>query len=127
MEEKDERIKVPFNDWRSIQKEEIRESTKRRIEAEGKFKGTKNFNQFYVEERRKPWFNKINLDRSLVSMVNRLRTNHYNLNESLHRKEYTGSPRCECGAERDKISTTWHYRTCCTTRPGINCIGNLRG
>lgn len=32
-------------------------------------------------------------------MLNRLRANHYNLNESLAKKEYIDSPRCDCGAE----------------------------
>lgn len=36
-------------------------------------------------------------------MVNRLRSDYYNLNESLSRKNYTDSPRCECGAERQDI------------------------
>lgn len=36
-------------------------------------------------------------------MINRLRANHFNLNESLYRKEYIGSPRCECGAECQDI------------------------
>lgn len=37
-------------------------------------------------------------------MINRLRSNHYNLNESLSRKSYIDSPRCECGAEVQDIN-----------------------
>lgn len=37
-------------------------------------------------------------------MVNRLRSNHYNLNESLHRKSYIGSARCECGVKIQDIN-----------------------
>lgn len=38
-------------------------------------------------------------------MINRIRSNHYNLNESLSRKGYIESARCECGAEEEDI----HY------------------
>lgn len=71
------------------------ERTKERIEAEGRYKGTKYFNEYYGKEKKKPWFNKINLPRGLVCMINRLRANHYNLNESLWRKEYIGNSRCK--------------------------------
>lgn len=37
-------------------------------------------------------------------MINRLRSNYYNLNESMCRKSYIDSPRCECGAERQDIN-----------------------
>lgn len=36
--------------------------------------------------------------------MNRLRANHYNLKESLARKGYIASARCECGAERECIN-----------------------
>lgn len=36
-------------------------------------------------------------------MVNRLRSNHYNLNESLSRENYIDSSHCKCGAERQDI------------------------
>lgn len=38
-----------------------------------------------------------------MALVNRIRTNHYNLNESLARKNYIDSARCECGAEVQNI------------------------
>lgn len=47
----------------------------------------------------KPWFNKLNNDRGFVNMINRFRSNHYNLNESLYRKGYVDSARCECDIE----------------------------
>lgn len=37
-------------------------------------------------------------------MVNRLRSNHYNLNESLHRKSYIGRARCEYGVKIQDIN-----------------------
>lgn len=60
-EEKDDRIKVTARDWAAIKKEEMYEKTSLRIEAEGVFKGTKYFTQFYNSERQKPWFYKLNV------------------------------------------------------------------
>lgn len=51
-EEKEERIKVSYRDWRNVKKEEMWESTGERIEAEGRYKGTKYFNNFYEKEKR---------------------------------------------------------------------------
>lgn len=81
----------------------MRERTRIRIEEERKFKGTKYFNIFYDRDKRKPWFDKMNLDRRLVSTINRLRANHYNLNEFLFRKDYIESSRCDCRAEMQDI------------------------
>lgn len=46
----------------------------------------------------------MNFPRRFVTLVNRLRANHYNLKESLERKYYVASARCECGAEREDIN-----------------------
>lgn len=43
-------------------------------------------------------------------LINRLRANHYNLNESLARKEYIDSPRYDCGA---KIQDIHHIASIC--------------
>lgn len=37
-------------------------------------------------------------------MVNRIRANNYNLNESLERKEYIETSRCECGAKTEDVN-----------------------
>ncbi|KYN29441.1 hypothetical protein ALC57_01108, partial [Trachymyrmex cornetzi] len=48
----------------------------------------------------KPWYFKLSLSRSEIVLVNRLRSNHYNLNYSLHRKNMVDSPSCVCGDTR---------------------------
>lgn len=75
-----------------------------RIEAEGKFKGKTYFENYYNKKRKKPWFDKMDIDRRVVCIINRLRANHYNLNESLERKGYITSAMCKCGAEYQDIS-----------------------
>lgn len=37
-------------------------------------------------------------------MINRIRANHYNLDESLGRKDYIDSIRCQCGAEKEDVN-----------------------
>lgn len=81
-----------------------REKSRKRTEEEEKYKGIKFFNNFYDKDKRKPWFDGLNLERRLVSTVNLLRSNHYNLNESLWRKNYIRNSRCECGAEVQDIT-----------------------
>lgn len=62
-EEPDRRILVPAKDWRNLKKEEMKERTRERIEAEGRWKGVKYFNTFYETNKKKPWFDKRNTDR----------------------------------------------------------------
>lgn len=89
-EDKDEKIKVPLNDWSRIYKEDMEVRTKSRIELEGKNKGVKFFEKYYRKESKKVWFKDVNELRRLETMINTLRANHYNLNESLERKGYIG-------------------------------------
>lgn len=102
-EEKDERIKIPHVDWRIVQKNLMEERIKLRIETEGRYKGVKYFKEYYNKDSNKPWFRKLNEDKGLINMINSLRSNHYNLNKSLHRKGYIESLRCECGADNQSI------------------------
>ncbi|RLU27170.1 hypothetical protein DMN91_000969 [Ooceraea biroi] len=101
--ETDERVKVPYKDWTALYKEEMYTRTADRVEIEGKYKGKNYFSRFYSRERKKPWFQAIKQERGFVTMVNRLRTGHFNLNDSLANKNIIESPRCECGAERQTI------------------------
>lgn len=39
-----------------------------------------------------------------MTTLNRLRSNHFNLNESLARKGYIESATCECGAEVESLN-----------------------
>ena len=69
------------------------------MKEEGKEKGRKYFNLTTNNVgKRGPWFEKMgNLDRKSITTMNRIRSNHYNLAESLHRKGLIESPECECG------------------------------
>lgn len=95
----DDRILVPLKDWSRIFKESMEKRIQLRVEMEGKNKGIKFFEKYYVKDRKKEWFKNTNEPRGLCTMINRLRANHYNLNESLERKGYIEDKRCECGGE----------------------------
>lgn len=55
----DERIKVPYTDWKATYKEEITARTRNRNEAEEKFKGKKFFKEIYRKDKKNPWFKEI--------------------------------------------------------------------
>lgn len=45
----------------------------------------------------------MDIERGMCTMINRLRANHYNLNESLERKGYIQDPGCTCEARLQDI------------------------
>lgn len=77
--------------------------TKGRLELEGPYKGCKYFNLYYSREYKKSWFKKTDKPKGQSTMINRLRTNHYNLNDSLAKKNYIEDARCKCGAEKQDV------------------------
>lgn len=97
-------LKVPFRDLRVEFRREVFCDTIREVKAQAEFKGKFYFENFYEEEVKYAWFFGLNLPRRFVVFVNRLRANHYNLKESLERKGYVTSARCECGAESENIN-----------------------
>lgn len=100
---RDERIKVPVDDWSRIYEEEMEIRTRNRIEIEGRSKGVKFFEKYYRKEMKKVWFKDMDEPRGLGTMINRLRANYYNLNESLERKGYIDDKRYECGGEEQDM------------------------
>ena len=74
------------------------EKTNEIIKTQALNKGKKFFKLYHKDED-KPWFYNKNLPRSIVSMMNRIRSDHYNLNFSLSRIGIIADPGCECGFE----------------------------
>ena len=89
-------IKLPYTDLFEELKRESNYRSEKILKEIVKTKGKKFFDKFYSPTR-KPWFYKIISSRYHIVTINRLRANHYNLSESLHRKNMVISPRCECG------------------------------
>ncbi|KMQ83598.1 hypothetical protein RF55_19575 [Lasius niger] len=85
-------------------KKEAWKKTQECIVEESRFKGKDYFKRFYDGNRKRPWFRKIRRERYFYTFINRIRANHYNLNEFLARKEYIDSSRCECGSEKENVN-----------------------
>lgn len=98
-----EDIIVPLGDYRQKFIEEMWDKTIEKIKNESNFKGKFYMKNFYKEKDKKPWFTDINKERYFVTLINRIRTNHYNLKTSLERKGYINDPMCECEREEESL------------------------
>ncbi|XP_053989523.1 uncharacterized protein LOC128882011 isoform X2 [Hylaeus volcanicus] len=95
-------LKIPAKEIMVEIKQKFWNKFKEKMEEIGEIKGRKFFEQIGTEMNRKfykPWFYKFrhNLDRETVRVISRIRSNHYNLKESLARKGIIGDPECDCG------------------------------
>ncbi|XP_071574599.1 uncharacterized protein [Temnothorax nylanderi] len=95
----DPSILVPVGDLLLGARRETWDATQLSIIRDSLHKGTFYFDLFYDRLAMKPWFSKVNAERYFVTLINRLRANHYNFGSSLKRKGYIDSDRCECGYE----------------------------
>ncbi|XP_076546539.1 uncharacterized protein LOC143305723 [Osmia lignaria lignaria] len=68
------------------------------IRNEARYKGVKYFSEIDTnKQRRKSWFEKfVTQDRRTISVLSRIRANHYNLSESLARKHLVEDHGCDC-------------------------------
>lgn len=98
-EEESKDIYVPLNDVRKDFRLETWNATQNSLVRDAQYKGQYYFKKFYNRKKKKPWFHSLVRERYFVTLLNRLRANHYNLNESLARKGYIDSARCDCGNE----------------------------
>ncbi|XP_076287597.1 uncharacterized protein LOC143212571 [Lasioglossum baleicum] len=95
-------IKIPFTDLRESAKSVATQNTYNTIEKEGLFKGVNYFTHFH-NRKSKPWFSHTNLQREIITTVNRCRSGHYNLASSLFRIGFINDPKCHCGYESQDI------------------------
>lgn len=80
-------------------------------------KGRKYFDHFYDLEAEPPlktWFHKW-LPRIVITTITRIKSNHYNLNYSLHRKNMIDSPAYNCGESIQDLNHVVFY--CQLTKP----------
>ncbi|CAB0028409.1 unnamed protein product [Trichogramma brassicae] len=75
-----------------------------KCEADGLHKGIIYFDLFHRHEKSTPWFTGKNLPRSMIVTINRIRSNHHSLAESLHRKNIIDNPGCACGSEEESLN-----------------------
>lgn len=86
---------LPYSDFVNTFKDQMNKKSDDYYLTRGK-----NFGTFYTERfyqlRNKPWFATSHLKRQQIVSICRLRSNHYSLNASLHRKGIVPSPACPC-------------------------------
>ncbi|XP_071653413.1 uncharacterized protein [Temnothorax longispinosus] len=109
-EEGDPSIEIPVGNLIAAVRRETWDATQLSIIRDSAHKGSFYFDKFYERQSVKPWFRKVNANRYFVTLINRLRSNHYNLGASLKRKGYVDSERCNCGYESEDLQ---HILTRC--------------
>jgi len=64
----------------------------------------KDVHYFFRSPPPKPWFSRLALPREQIVAIGRLRSNHYNLNYSLNRKNIVASSACSCEDPRQDFN-----------------------
>lgn len=100
---------IPVTDLFSKFRSKCIKSHQNKIEELGKKKGIFYYENFYNKKTR-PWFHKHNISRKAIVSINRLRSNHSSLNNSLVKINVVPSDLCECGKSPD---TPDHIFWCC--------------
>ncbi|KAL7291201.1 hypothetical protein TKK_0015042 [Trichogramma kaykai] len=75
-----------------------------KCEADGLHKDKIYFDLFHRHDKSTPWFTGKNLTRSMIVTINRIRSNHHSLAESLHRKNIISDPGCACGSGEESLN-----------------------
>lgn len=94
-------FKVPFSDFFALSRDKINRRFMAYLNRSSETKGKFYFSLYKPTTLySKPWFYKTSLKRKEIVTINRLRSNHYNLNYSLHRKNMVQLSSCPCGDSR---------------------------
>jgi len=68
-----------------------------------------HYSSYFYQFSPKPWFYRYSFTREQIVTINRIRSNHYNLNYSLFRKNIIGSGACPCGDSRQDVNHIIFY------------------
>jgi len=99
------KFKIPATDLFLRSQRSFKDKFLALLENDFRYKGTLYHTHFFKSILPiKPWFSHIPLPRDQIVIINRLRSNHYNLNLSLYRKNIINSPLCQCGDPRQDVN-----------------------
>ncbi|KYN15796.1 hypothetical protein ALC57_11980 [Trachymyrmex cornetzi] len=107
-------LDIPFPDYLSEARSTAITQFKSHLDEEFRIKGL-HYEQYFRSQSLKPWFNKLSLNREEIVLINRIRSNHYNLNYSLYRKDIVSSKAYPCGDPHQDINHIIFY--CPLTAP----------
>ncbi|KYN06195.1 hypothetical protein ALC62_02857 [Cyphomyrmex costatus] len=93
---------LPYSDICAVIKYKITENFFQHIVSLSDVKGSYFFSHIF-NRAAKPWYFRLRISRDAIVMVNRLRSDHYNPNHSLRRKNLIDSPSCPCGDPKQDI------------------------
>lgn len=97
------KFKIPFPDLYEKARSILHTRFENYLQTQAELTGTRYF-ELYHNQSLKPWFQELKINRAEIVLINRIRSNHYNLNYSLHRKNIVSLPACDCGASRQDIN-----------------------
>jgi len=97
------KFKVPHTDYYFLARHDMENRFICHLEEEFREKGVVYFFHCYRYSP-KPWFYRYSLIRGQIVTINRIRSNHYNLNYSLFRKTIVSSGSCPCGDPRQDVN-----------------------
>ncbi|KAL7307623.1 hypothetical protein TKK_0000311 [Trichogramma kaykai] len=96
--------RVAFTDLVASFKRTAAENTTAASLRDAEVKGVRFFASFHNSNRATPWFRDKALDRFHIVTVNRMRSDHHSLAESLHRKNIVADPGCRCGLATESLN-----------------------
>jgi len=109
------RFKIPFTDLFLEFKESLRKQFSEYLEEAARDTGLLHASLYQLNITPRPWYYNKPLCRNDIVLINRIRSNHYNLNYSLFRKNMTTSAACLCGDPKQDINHIIFY--CPITTP----------
>jgi len=109
------KFKIPYTDYCISSNRVLREKSFAMLKESFLIKG-KQYYSIYLGNSfpNKPWFHQLSIPREQITLISRIRSNHYNLNASLHRKNILNSSACDCGDPYQDINHIIFY--CSQTR-----------
>lgn len=113
-------IELPLSDFFSLARKQLNESCTSYFREVGKNKGSL-YTQIFYKPSKKPWFVNFVARRAWIVSICRGRSNHYNLNASLSRKNYVTSGDCpNCpGVDEDLDHVLWSCPRFNAFRPNL--------
>ncbi|KYQ59915.1 hypothetical protein ALC60_01010 [Trachymyrmex zeteki] len=110
---------TPYSDLFSIPRMRLSKAFDSYIERTSRITGEYYFKNCYTHNN-KPWFHDLRFSRIMITTLNRLRSNHFNLNYSLFRKNLIDNPSCLCGAPSQDFAHVIFF--CPLTEPYVASI-----
>jgi len=102
-------FKIPFTDFQLEARNILNAQFLAYLRESARTTGSLHATLYQSYNSSKPWYFDKPLNRSEIVLINKIRSNHYNLNYSLFCKNMVNSPACLCGDPRQDINHIVFY------------------